>query len=510
MERKRQHATTDDVLALKDAQIFIVGDIILDTYIEGKVSRISPEAPVPVVLETNRRAVPGGAGNVAANVTSVGAVAHLCGRVGNDAEAQILRGVLEDFSIQTDSLMVSQTLPTITKMRVISGNLASSGAQQIVRVDKEITAEITPDEAQRVRERFHNFASLGGHQALVISDYGKGFLTIDLIQSLIQIAKDHHIPVITDPKSPDVSRYQGASVIKPNLNEGRSVLRVLKPGVSYSHFEEEINDIADCYLKESGCHNLVMSLSEHGVMVKGQDVDSDAKKAIRFETQALQVADVSGAGDTLVSFLAMGLACKLPLEKATELGNIAAGLVCGKQGTATVDLSEVLQAFHTYYEATSPDKIVSDKNIAFISKKLRLQDKKIVFTNGCFDLLHAGHVDYLQKAKAMGDILIIGLNADESISRLKGPSRPIQNFDDRSRVLASLACVDFIVKFEEDTPLALIQLIKPHVLVKGSDYTIETTVGAKEVLSWGGAVKHVDLIAGKSTTALIQKIQKNG
>lgn len=205
----------------------------------------------------------------------------------------------------------------------------------------------------------------------------------------------------------------------------------------------------------------------------------------------------------------MGLASKLSLAQSTELGNIAAGIVCGKQGTATIDISELLKAFNTCFEATNPDKIVSQDNISFIAEELRLQNKKIVFTNGCFDLLHAGHVDYLQKAKALGDILVVGLNSDSSVSRLKGPTRPIQNFDDRSCVLASLACIDFIVKFEEDTPLETILHIKPHVLVKGSDYNVETTVGAKEVLNWGGTVQHIDLLAGKSTTALIQKIQRN-
>lgn len=508
MEKKGQHASINDVLALKETKIFIVGDLILDTYIEGKVVRISPEAPVPVVLETNRRAVPGGAGNVAANVASMGAIAYLCGRVGNDLEASVLREVLEKYSILTNSLIVSQTIPTTTKMRVISGNLSSSGAQQIVRIDKEITADITPDEERRVIELFENFIAIGGNQALVLSDYGKGFLTKDLIQSLIKMAKKNHIPIVTDPKSLDISRYKNATVIKPNLNEGRSVLRVLKPGISYSNFNEELSSISECYLKESGCDNLVMSLSEHGVMAKGKDIPNK-NHSLHFETRALQVADVSGAGDTLVSFLAMGLASKLSLAQSTELGNIAAGIVCGKQGTATIDISELLKAFNTCFEATNPDKIVSQDNISFIAEELRLQNKKIVFTNGCFDLLHAGHVDYLQKAKALGDILVVGLNSDSSVSRLKGPTRPIQNFDDRSCVLASLACIDFIVKFEEDTPLETILHIKPHVLVKGSDYNVETTVGAKEVLNWGGTVQHIDLLAGKSTTALIQKIQRN-
>lgn len=366
-------------------------------------------------------------------------------------------------------------------MRIVSGNMLTSGAQQIVRVDKEIAEQITPEEEQRVITLYEKFLEQGGNRCLIISDYGKGFLTKSLISSLINLSKQHKVPVVTDPKSEDVLRYAGSTVIKPNLSEGRAVLRVLKPGHITSSFTDDIEIIADCYLEASGCKNLVMSLSEHGLMCKGLDLE----ETLKIKTHALQVSDVSGAGDTLISFLAMSLAAGLPLSRATEIGNMAAGIVCGKIGTATLSPTEFLESFKAYSEATHPEKLMTLEPLSQIAQDLKQQKKKTVFTNGCFDILHAGHVDYLQKARALGDLLIVGLNSDHSVTRLKGPSRPVQSGIDRAAILASLACVDYIIIFEEDTPLETIMELKPDILVKGNDYNIENTIGAKEVLSWG-------------------------
>lgn len=486
------------MLALQNTKIFIVGDVILDAYVEGKVARISPEAPVPVVLETNRRYVPGGAGNVAANVASFGASAHLCGRIGNDEEGDFLKKSLAKFGIQIDSLLVSPGLPTTTKMRVVSGSLSSSSGHQIVRVDKEVLLPISAEEERLILDKFKKFIELGGARALVLSDYGKGVLTKNLISSLIALSRSNGISVVTDPKSQDVDRYSGSTVIKPNLSEGRAVLRTRQPGKTFFDFEEEVEAVADCYLSASKCENLVMSLSEHGVMARGAHVSN----TVRFETKALQVADVSGAGDTLVAFLAMGCAAQLSLTQSTELGNFAAGLVCGKQGTATVTLGEFLESFH---DVVHPAKVVSLDDFKSIAKQFRKQNLKTVFTNGCFDILHAGHVDYLQKAKNMGNILIVGLNSDASVTRLKGAGRPVQKGEDRAQILAALACVDFVIEFAQDTPIEVIRAIKPDVLVKGADYTLETTVGAADVLSWGGRVEHVGLLPGRSTTSILKK-----
>lgn len=501
MMKFNKHSTPLDILALKNTRIFIAGDIILDTYIEGKVNRISPEAPVPVVLETNRRAVPGGAGNVAANIASMGGAAFLCGRVGNDSEAHILKGILQDFAIETSPLIISNHVPTTVKMRIISGNMLTSGVQQIVRVDKEDNTQITLDEEKRVIEQYERFLDCGGNRCLILSDYGKGFLTKSLIHSLIQLSKQYNVPIVTDPKSEDVFRYAGSTVIKPNLSEGRSVLRVVKPGYTPLNFLEEVDTIADCYLDASACENLVMSLSENGVISKGKHLDG----TLKIKTHALQVADVSGAGDTLISFLAMSLAAGHSLARATEFGNIAAGIACGKAGTATISLSEFLEAFKIQSEATHPEKLINLETLIQISQDLKLQNKRTVFTNGCFDILHAGHVDYLQKARAYGDLLIVAVNSDQSVTRLKGPNRPVQSVSDRAAILASLACIDYLVIFEEDTPIDLILALKPDILIKGADYSLENTIGAKEVISWGGSVEHISLLPGRSTTSIIQK-----
>jgi len=496
-------STPSDIFSLKNTRIFIAGDTILDTYIEGNVTRISPEAPVPVVLENNRKAVPGGAGNVAANIAAMGGAAFLCSRIGNDAEANVLKGILEDYGIETNSLIISNSVPTTTKMRIVSGSSNTVGSQQIVRIDKECCSHISLEEEDRVLELYERFLDSGGNRCLIISDYGKGFLTKTIIKKLIQLSKEYNVPVVTDPKSEDVFRYAGSTVIKPNLNEGRSVIKVLKPGFIPTSYEHEVECIADCYLEASGCDNLVMSLSEHGLISKGKQI----QETLKIKTHALKVADVSGAGDTLVAFIAMSLAAGFSLTRATELGNIAAGIACGKPGTATLSASEFLAAFKMKSEAIHPEKTINLNTLIQISGDLKLQNKRSVFTNGCFDILHAGHVEYLQKARALGDLLIVGLNSDQSVSRLKGPRRPVQPSFDRARILASLACVDYIIIFEEDTPIETIRSIKPDILVKGADYSLENTIGAKDVLSWGGSVEHITLLPGRSTSSIIQKAQ---
>jgi D-beta-D-heptose 7-phosphate kinase/D-beta-D-heptose 1-phosphate adenosyltransferase len=493
-----------DILNLKKTNIFVVGDIILDNYIEGKVSRISPEAPVPVILEKGQRFVPGGAGNVAANVASMGAQVYLCGRIGNDFNGKRMQEVFEQFQIHSSTLIISNHVPTITKTRVLSGSMYSSNAQQIVRIDNEVIMALSEQEEHMVIAHYQNFLKEKQNTALVISDYGKGFLSKTLISKLIEISEKQHVPVVTDPKFEDVDRYAGSTVIKPNLNEGRLLFRVKCPGIFYQDFEEEIKALTECYLQYSGARNLVMSLSEHGVIVMGLDMSDK----LHLETKALQVSDVSGAGDTLVAFLAMGLAAKLSLSRATEIGNIAAGIVCGKQGTATLSLSEFLENFKILSEATHPEKSVALASLANLVGDLQKQNRKIVFTNGCFDILHAGHVDYLQKSRALGDMLVVGLNSDASVTRLKGPKRPIQTASDRAAILASLSCVDYVVEFDEDTPLETIVALKPDIIVKGSDYNFETTVGAKEVCGWGGMVKHIDLLPGRSTTSILERALK--
>lgn len=488
---------TQLVLEMQNSAVFVVGDVVLDCYIHGQVSRLSPEAPVPVVLEDERKYVLGGAANVAANIAAMGARAVLCGRVGRDSDASLVREQCQTLGIESHALMESDTLPTIRKTRILAGY------QQLVRVDREIIAPLTSTDEQKIILQFERFLAGPGLKALVLSDYGKGVLTHQLCRTLIETARVAKIPIVTDPKSNDLSRYHGTTLIKPNLKEGRELLRTWDSTLSLHHFDEEVDAICEIIGRQSAAQGVVLSLSEHGVALK---VASQTATR-RYASRALQVADVSGAGDTMVAFLAMATASGASMSAATEIANVGAALVCAKLGTATLASSEVLQALTSdpSLKAAHSPKILREESLPVLAQTLRRNGRKVVFTNGCFDLLHMGHVDLLERARALGDILIVGLNTDASIRRLKGAERPVQTFESRSRVLAGLAAVDFVVGFEHDTPIELIRHILPQVLVKGGDYTIESVVGAEVVMAAGGKVEILSLVPGHSTTGLVEK-----
>jgi D-beta-D-heptose 7-phosphate kinase/D-beta-D-heptose 1-phosphate adenosyltransferase len=488
-------SVADDVIHMQKAKVFVLGDMILDTYISGKVQRISPEAPVPVVLEERAWAVLGGAANVAANVTAFGGDAWIAGRLGLDRDADAFIDIATKAGINASALVRSKALPTTRKMRVMAGY------QQVVRIDNEVTSPLTGEDEESIYDSFKRFVAESGPKSLVISDYGKGVCSTKLISLLINLAKSQGISIITDPKSLDLKRYLGSTVIKPNLSEGREALKVQKPGVRFNSFDEEVEAVLAAVMTSSEASHVVLSLSEKGVIVSGRDL----KEPIRYSSTALQVADVSGAGDTMVAFIAVGMASGLGIARSVQLANIAAGIVCSKLGTATVTASEFLESFKEETGETSPEKVVAAVELADILSQAQEQGKKVVFTNGCFDLLHVGHVDLLQKAKSLGDILVVALNTDASVKRLKGASRPLQNEEDRGRILASLAAVDYVTLFDEDTPLELITKLKPNVLVKGGDYTVATIVGAPEVQSWGGLVSIFPLVPGRSTTSLVER-----
>ncbi len=485
----------DHVLKMQDTSVFVLGDLILDTYVSGKVSRISPEAPVPVVLEQKQWAALGGAANVAANIAAFGGSVKLAGRIGKDADGANFLGICEALGIDSQPTHRSERFPTTRKLRVMAGY------QQVVRIDSESTDLLTEAEASSIIKSAEDFLSSKGPKAVVISDYGKGVCTAEVVQQIIKLANEKNIPVITDPKSLDMSRYSGSTLIKPNLSEGREMLKVQHPGSRFVKLDDEVKAICEVILSKSGARNVVLSLSEKGVTIQGKDVDGGS----HFESTALQVADVSGAGDTMVAFLAMGMGAGIGVSRSVQLANIAAGIVCGKLGTATVSAAEFLNAFKQQTAETRPEKVLPRDELAEIIAQARGGGKRVVFTNGCFDLLHVGHVDVLQAAKAFGDILIVGVNSDESVRRLKGASRPIQSEMDRTKILSALACVDYVTIFDEDTPAELIQLFRPSVLVKGGDYQADSIVGAGEVKSWGGRVEIIPLVKGRSTTSMVNK-----
>lgn len=488
----------DHLIRMQESTVFVLGDLILDTYVSGKVSRISPEAPVPVVLEEKHWAVLGGAANVAANIAGFGAKVLLAGRIGNDTDGDRFLDICRGAGIDVETVARSNQVPTTRKLRVMAGY------QQLVRIDSEALQGLSPAEEASVFSGFKAFAAKKGAKALVISDYGKGVCSVELLKQIIAAAHTAKIPVITDPKSSDMKRYTGTTIMKPNLSEGREMLKSIRPGVRFETFEDEVNAVCDAVLSGSGSRNVVLSLSEKGVTLRGQDV----KAPVYFKTAALQVADVSGAGDTMVAFLAMGMAANIGIERSVQFANTASGIVCGKLGTATVSAAEFLASFRHETEETAPEKILEAGELAGLLRQIRSGGKTVVFTNGCFDLLHAGHVEILQKSKALGDLLVVAINSDASTKRLKGPTRPLQNQEDRARIMAALACVDYVTIFDEDTPAELIVKLRPDVLVKGGDYQVETIVGAKDVIGWGGRVEIVSLVPGRSTTSLVERSQK--
>lgn len=499
------HTPTDEsktpltklALRMPESTVFVVGDLVLDCYIQGSVSRLSPEAPVPVVLEGDRRYVLGGAANVAANISSLGAKSVLCGRIGKDTDGVLFKTLCQNLGIETHALLESDALPTTRKTRILAGY------QQLVRLDREKVAPLASVDEQKILLHFERYLVQSGQKALVLSDYGKGVLSHHLCRKLIETARAAKVPVITDPKSNDLSRYEGTTLIKPNLKEGRELLRLWQPGLSVHHFEEEVEAICEMVGRQAAAEGVVLSLSEHGVALRNSKVGH----VQRFASRALQVADVSGAGDTMVAFLAMAVAVGASHSAATEIANVGAGLVCAKLGTAMLTLPEVLQSLTSEVSAAfgpSP-KILSLKSLPALAQTLHRNGRQIVFTNGCFDLLHMGHVDILERSRSLGDVLVVGLNSDASIRRLKGADRPVQTFESRARVLAGLAAVDFVIGFEDDTPIELIRSLAPNVLVKGGDYTVDSVVGAELVMAAGGRVEILPLVAGHSTTHLVEK-----
>lgn len=482
------------ILRLRATKVLVLGDVLLDTYIAGQASRISPEAPVPVVLQSSERQVLGGAANVAANIAALGASVDLCGRVGNDSGALWIEDLCKTQGIGTRWMVRSASIPTIRKTRVLVGH------QQIVRIDQERCEPLCASERDVVYQGVERFLSESGLSVVVISDYAKGMIDLDLLTHVIRLCRAANVPVIADPKSLDLARYAGCTLIKPNIKDGRDALRVFRPGFRAETFAQESMAMAECFLEQSRALNVVLSLSEHGVLVIGES----APHGLRLESRALEVADVSGAGDTMVAYLAMGLAARLPLSQVVEFANAASGIACGKPGTATVTLVELLDALHASNHG-GQEKIATRQQALAILEQHRKLGRRVIFTNGCFDILHAGHVRLLHEAKSRGDMLVVGLNSDSSVRQLKGASRPIQSEEDRAEILAGLAPVDLVVTFAEETPLELIKELKPDVLVKGGDYSEESIVGASEVRSYGGDVVVIPLLAGRSTTAIVER-----
>lgn len=463
-------------------KVLVAGDLMLDQYWFGPASRISPEAPVPVVRVTRSEARGGGAANVAMNLVSLGVQTTCCGVVGDDATGKDLRALLEIEGINA-VLAQSSRHPTITKLRVLSQN------QQLIRLDTEQRYSDADADAVVALLR----AQLGSQHVCILSDYAKG--TLAHVAQLIQACREATVPVLVDPKGVDFSRYRGANVLTPNRAEFEAVA-----GVPADDADMIARARALCIELDLGA--LAVTLSERGMLVVTADSDT------LLPARARQVFDVTGAGDTVIAALAAGLGVGLGIEEAAALANLAAGLVVGKIGAAAVTPAELNLALHEQGEGGRG--LLTREQAVAVAREIRARGEKLVMTNGCFDILHKGHVAYLQEAKSRGDRLLVAVNSDASVKRLKGADRPVNPLEDRMAVLAGLASVDWVVPFDEDTPAALIEQILPDVLVKGGDYTPDAIAGGKAVLRNGGTVEVLRFHEGRSTSAIVDTIRASG
>ena len=463
------------------APVLVVGDVMLDRYWHGGTSRISPEAPVPVVKVDQIEDRPGGAANVALNIAALGAPASLIGVTGQDEAADSLANSLQAAGVRSVFQRIAHQ-PTIVKLRVMSRH------QQLLRIDFEEPFATDPLSLGAEVDGL-----LEGVKVLVLSDYGKGALKNH--QSLIQAARAKGIPVLADPKGKDFSIYRGASQITPNLSEFETI-------VGRCADEAELVAKGLQLLLDLDLGAVLVTRGEHGMTLL-----RTGQPALHLPARAREVFDVTGAGDTVISTLAAAIAAGEDLPHAVALANLAAGIVVGKLGTAAISAPELRRAIQR--EEGSERGVLGLEQLLLAIDDARAHKEKIVFTNGCFDILHAGHVTYLEQARAQGDRLIVAVNDDASVSRLKGPGRPINSVDRRMAVLAGLGAVDWVISFPEATPENLLSQVKPDVLVKGGDYGIDQVVGADIVKGYGGTVKVLGLVENSSTTAIVEKIRKN-
>ncbi|WP_066218576.1 D-glycero-beta-D-manno-heptose-7-phosphate kinase [Aliarcobacter cryaerophilus] len=468
----------------KKPNILVIGDLMIDHYLWGSCDRISPEAPVQVVNVKKESSVLGGAGNVINNLVTLGSVVDVISVIGNDSVANELKSLLEKIDVPTSNLVVENNRKTSKKSRLIASQ------QQVLRYDMESIDDINENSHKQIIQTLEK--NIDKYSSIILSDYGKGVLTTNLTKEIIKIANKNSIKVLVDPKGKDYSKYKGSYTLTPNKKEAMEATNIdIKDESSLIEALKSLK--TQCELEVS-----LITLSEQGIAI------FDDELTIK-PTVAREVYDVTGAGDTVIASIAFALGNDLDIKDAIYFANLAAGVVVGKIGSATTTLDEIYEYEYSLHKSNSTSHIKTFDEIKTLSSKLHSQGKKIVFTNGCFDILHVGHVKYLEVAKSYGDVLILGLNADSSVRKLKGPTRPINTQDDRAYILASLESVDYVVIFEEETPYELIKLIKPHVLVKGGDYEGKEVVGQ----DIADELKLVQFVDGKSTTNTIKRIQND-
>lgn len=471
---------------LPSVSCLVLGDLMLDEYLWGKAERISPEAPVQVVDVVREELRLGGAGNVVSNLAALGVQASVCSVVGDDGNGRALKELFAAGGIATGAIFTDPDRRTTRKTRVVAAH------QQIVRIDRESRLALSPEMERRLCDWIGAHAA--GYGVILISDYSKGVLTPAVIAAAIEAARPAGVPVLVDPKGTDFSRYRGATILTPNRREAEAAAGIVIRDLP--SLERAAGEI----MERVGLEHLLVTRSEEGM-----SLFSRSSRPLHIPTVAREVFDVSGAGDTVLAALAAGVASGLGMWEAARLANVAAGIAVAKLGTSTVAPAEIITAVALAH-SDGDSKIKNRDVLPALIETEKGRGKRVVFTNGCFDLLHAGHVKYLQRARALGDLLVLGLNSDASVRRLKGEKRPLIGEEERAHILAALDCVDYLVIFEEDTPLELIASLQPHILAKGGDYTLEGVVGRELVESYGGRVELVSFVDGKSTTNIIERV----
>jgi len=467
----------------KIPKILVIGDLMIDHYLWGSCDRISPEAPVQVINVERESSILGGAGNVINNLNSLGAKVDVISVIGDCNASQELIELLTDIEVDTQYLIKQKDRITSKKSRIIAVH------QQVARYDHESTEEINNNSQIAILNFFKSIVN--HYDAILLSDYGKGVLTFELTQSLISIANENDKKLLVDPKGQNYSKYDGAYLLTPNKKEASEATN------SVISDKKSLTFAIKSLKKQCNLEISLITLSDEGVAIYDNQLRI-------YPTLAVEVFDVTGAGDTILASLGFALSCGNNIDQAVKFANLAAGVVVGKIGSATASLNEIKEYESSLNKSSSDAHIKNWDEISFLTSELRDKNKKIIFTNGCFDILHIGHIKYLEKSKSFGDVLIVGLNSDQSIRKLKGKKRPINNQIERAYILASLEVVDYVVIFNEETPFDLIKLIEPDVLVKGGDYEGKEVIGqeiAKEL-------KLVEFIDGKSTTKTIERIQK--
>ena len=467
----------------KETNILVIGDLMIDHYLWGSCDRISPEAPVQVLNVKKETTVLGGAGNVINNLNALGSKVDVISVMGDDANAHELKNMLEKVT-NTDNIVIEKKRITSKKSRLIASN------QQIIRYDKESCEDIQKSSEEKVLEALKK--SISKYEIILLSDYGKGVLTKNLTKNIITLVKSKNKKVIIDPKGNDYTKYKGAYLLTPNKKEASEATGInIKDETSLLKAITKLKSEYDLDIS-------LITLSEDGIAI----FDGNLRKK---PTVTREVYDVTGAGDTVLASIGFALACDLDIDEAIHFANLAAGVVVGKLGCATATLNEIIEYKSSVQKPMTYSHIKTFDEIKELSLELKQKGKKIVFTNGCFDILHVGHIKYLEAAKDFGDVLILGLNSDTSVKRLKGISRPINTQEDRAYTLAALESVDYVVLFKEDTPYELIKAVKPDTLVKGGDYKGKEVVGQDLVEE----LKLVQFVEGRSTSRTIQRIKEN-